>query len=331
MMTREFPPFRPHPLLTGGHRQTLAGIFLPGRRYTYEARQHQVRLADGDRLVLHEDCPRSWQPGDRTALLVHGLAGCHSSPYMVRVAAKLCQRGVRVFRMDLRGCGAGWGLALLPYHSGRSEDAAAALEYMSRLCPDSPATLVGFSLGGNIALKLLGECEDRPPGNLASAVAVCPPIHLAYAIQQLRRLENRLYERRFVQLLYRRANDLAGISPLARGRFRRPPRTLLEFDEQFTAPVCGFGTAENYYAQASAIRTIARIRLPTLVIASRDDPMVPHEPWLDVETPPSFVLCLTDHGGHLGFIGVSTGDPDLRWMDWRVVEWTTGRVVPATA
>ncbi|OYV87501.1 MAG: hypothetical protein B7Z73_10010 [Planctomycetia bacterium 21-64-5] len=137
-----------------------------------------ARLHDGDQIVLHDDCPEGWQPGDRVALLIHGLAGCHQSIYMLRIAARLEELGVRAFRMDLRGCGAGVGLARLPYHAGRSEDAAAALETIARLCPASPVALVGFSMGGNIALKLLGELGEERCGHLDRAVAVCPPFDL---------------------------------------------------------------------------------------------------------------------------------------------------------
>ncbi|HQU44402.1 MAG TPA: alpha/beta fold hydrolase, partial [Pirellulales bacterium] len=168
-----------------GHFQTLAGVYLPGRRFVYKARQHRVTLDDGDQIVLHDDCPEGWQPGDRVALLIHGLAGCHQSIYMLRIAARLEELGVRAFRMDLRGCGAGVGLARLPYHAGRSEDAAAALETIARLCPASPVALVGFSMGGNIALKLLGELGEERCGHLDRAVAVCPPFDLLAAVRHV--------------------------------------------------------------------------------------------------------------------------------------------------
>ncbi len=160
-------------------------------------------LDDGDQIVLHDDCPDGWRPGDRAALLIHGLAGCHESGYMVRIAHKLHAAGVRAFRMDLRGCGAGAALARLPYHSGRSEDARAALVAIAELAGGSPTTLVGFSLGANIALKLLGELGQAKCGNLDSAMAVCPPIDLAACSRQIARGGNRLYDRHFVHLLLR--------------------------------------------------------------------------------------------------------------------------------
>src|SRR6516225_8797426 len=134
--------FRPYPLFPTGHLQTLAGIYLPQRTREETARQHRVPLPDGDQIILHDDCPAKWEAGDRTALMIHGLTGCHSSNYMQRIAARLNDRGVRTFRLDLRGCGAGLGLARLPYHSGRSDDAASALRKISALCPGSPTTLI---------------------------------------------------------------------------------------------------------------------------------------------------------------------------------------------
>ncbi len=317
-----FTPFQPHPLVRGGHVQTLAGVYLPWPALAYRAEKHCVTLSDGDQIVLHEDCPAEWQPSDRSALLIHGLAGCHTSGYMQRIAHKLSARGVRAFRMDLRGCGAGVGLARLPYHSGRSEDAAAALEAIARLAPHSPTTLAGFSLGANITLKLLGELGQRGCGNLDSALAVCPPVDLAACSRQISLVRNRPYDRFFVKLLLRQIGAADAMSPDAVGvAFRRRPRTLWDFDNEFTAVVCGFGTADAYYRAASSAQYIPSIRIPTLVLAARDDPMIPPDPLTAVSLPPSVRVHWTDYGGHLGFVGRGGVDPDRRWMDWRVVDW----------
>jgi predicted alpha/beta-fold hydrolase len=322
MSAERFPAFRPHVLFRGGHAQTLAGIFLPGSRFPYRAVQHQVPLDDGDRIVLHDDRPTGWEPGDRTALLIHGLAGCHDSPYMRRIAGKLAAGHVRVFRMDLRGCGAGFGLARLPYHSGQSGDAAAALTSIARLCPGSPATLIGFSLGGNIALKLLGELGKEPCGGLDSAVAVCPPVDLQAAVSRMSRPQNRPYDRYFVKLLLRRVEARRRVIHDAPDvNFARRPRSMWEFDDAFTAPVSGFGTAENYYRRASSARLVPNICRPTLVIAARDDPLVPSVSLESLNCPAAVRIWLTPGGGHLGFIGRRGADPDRRWLDWRIVEW----------
>ncbi len=323
--TNDFPTFRPHPLLAGGHAQTLAGAYLPGGKYPYRARQHLLTLPDGDRLVLHDDRPAGWHGGHRVALLIHGLAGCHQSSYMRRVAGKLNQLGVRTFRMDLRGSGAGFGLARNPYHAGRSEDAAAAIQYLASGCAGSPCTLIGFSLGANITLKLLGELAGASCGHLDSAVAVCPPADLAVCARQLRRPGNRMYDRHFTSLLVRQVRQLRGILREARTIDpKRPPRNLYEFDDTFTAVACGFGTADNYYGQSSSLPLIRHIHLPTLIIAADDDPLVPCEQFDDIELPPAVRLIITAGGGHLGFIGRRGGDADRRWMDWRVVDWVRG-------
>lgn len=311
--------FRPHPLFRNGHLQTIAAAYLPGPRSPYKARQHLVELPDGDRVVLHDDCPAAWQAGDRVALIIHGLSGCHHSAYMIRLAARLEQAGVRTFRMDLRGCGAGLALARLPYHSGRSEDAAAALCHMSRLCPKSPAALVGFSMGGNITLKLAGELGKEACGHLDRAVAVCPPIDLPPAVEQLHRPRNRLYERHFIKRLVQAVRERERAIPdLPVTEFRRLPRSLWEFDDSFTAPVCGFGSAANYYRQAGAIRVAHRIRLPTLVIAAEDDPLVPVAPVERLRGNKAVELRITRHGGHVAYIGWREG---RRWLDEQIAQW----------
>jgi len=328
----------PHPLIWGGHLQTLAAVFLPRPQIVETAVQRLVTLDDGDQLVLHDDCPPEWKPGDRAALLIHGLAGNHTSPYMRRISDKLQARGVRTFRMDLRGAGAGIALARYPYHSGRSPDAAAALQTISALCPGSPLSLVGFSLGGNITLKLLGEDPQAVPGELDRAVAVCPPVDLRACVESLRRGVNRLYDRYFARMLrgqvLARQRALpetivpAGWPRRAIGSDRpsgalrvRYPRGVAEFDESFTAPVCGFETADNYYRLCSSAQFVPEIAVPTLILAAADDPLVPGESFERLGLPENVTLQITRHGGHLGYLGRHGADPDRRWMDWRVVDW----------
>jgi predicted alpha/beta-fold hydrolase len=318
------PPFRPHPLIRGGHAQTVAGVWWPGRLRPYAAAPHQVRLDDGDIVVLHDDKPAAWTAGGPVALLVHGLAGCHLSPYMVRIAEKLNAAGVRSFRLDLRDCGAGQGLARQPYHAGRSDDVLAALRAVTALCADSDISLVGFSLGGNLVLKLLGETPDALPSRLARAMAVNPAIDLAACAQAMQARLARHYDRHLVGLLWRRLQrrsaELGG-APLC--DFSRTPRALIEFDELFTARAAGFESAQHYYARSSAAQFLPNIRVPTLVLTAQDDPMVPGHIFQRVNCSLSVTIHVAEGGGHLGYIGRRGVDPDRRWMDWRVVEWVT--------
>src|ERR1700733_8208304 len=157
-MTVTFAPdFRPLPLLGNPHVQTMLGVFLPGPSCPSPEKQYVVPLSDGDRVLLHENTPASWKPGEAVVLLLHGLTGDHASAHIRRLAVQFLNRGVRVFRMDMRGAGLGLSLARHTYHSGRSEDVRAALAELARIAPGSPQLLLGVSLGGNVALKLAGE------------------------------------------------------------------------------------------------------------------------------------------------------------------------------
>jgi predicted alpha/beta-fold hydrolase len=244
----------------------------------------------------------------------------------------LGSRGVRVFRLDLRGCGAGLRLARLPYHSGRSEDAAAAIELIEKLSPGSPLTLIGYSLGGNITLKLIGELGERPCGGLDSGIAVCPPIDLAKCAQRIGTRANFLYDRHFVRMLQRsvavKRRLRPDVPPMPSGR---RPCTLREFDELYTAPVSGFGTAENYYRLASSRCRIEEIRRSTLIIAADDDPMIPVELFHDLPRSEHLQVHVAHGGGHLGFIaGNKSGtDGDRRWLDWRILDWVLALESPA--
>lgn len=302
--------------------QTLAGAYWAVGKFSYRAQQHVVTLDDGDRLALHDDQPDAWQPGDKVALLIHGLAGCHLSGYMQRIAARLVNEGVRVYRLDMRGCGASFALAQHLPHSGRIEDVAAALAWITQACPGSPVTLVGFSLGGNLALNFAAERRQLLPGTLAQVVAVCPPIDLVRCSRQVERGTSRVYGRFFVRLLLehlaRRQRERPELPAIA---LPRPPRTLWEFDHHVTAPLCGFSGAEEYYQRTSPAPRLKQIDVPTLIIAASDDPLVPHAPFTQYERSSAVQLLTTSSGGHLGFLAAANGDADCRWLDWRLVEW----------
>jgi predicted alpha/beta-fold hydrolase len=340
-MSVDFPPFRPHPIIRGGHLQTIAGAYLP-HGLKFEARIHRVLLSDGDALALHDDssvnlplplgegrgegipCNTAIEPRTAipVALLLHGLAGSHQSGYMLRVSAKLRAKGIRVFRLDLRGCGAGIGLARHPLNAGRSEDAAAALDFVHHLCPEAPIHLIGFSMGGNIVLKLAGELAQNPPRYLASVIAVSPPIDLAQCTRQIQRGLNRIYDRAFVKALIKHIAARNELVPDAHSRPLVPsPRRLMDFDSLFTAPLSGFADVYDYYSRASSGPLLPKISVPTLIITAASDPIVPIACFEQAAYSPTTQLLIASCGGHLGFIAAKNHDPDLRWLDWRTVDW----------
>lgn len=324
--------FLPPWILRNGHVQTLAGMYLNSPWANHRpltsslATTGEVLLSDGDRLIYHDDCPADWKPGDRAALLLHGLTGSHASPYMSRIARRLNRRNVRTFRLDWRGCGAGIALARYPYHSGRSSDVLATIAEIKIRCPRSPISVIGFSLGGNVVLKLLGEAPSSTEslGEVDRALAVCPPIDLTTTVKSLWKGLARLYDRYFCRACIRDVRHrqrLRSDAVIPDEWFSRRPRTLYEFDDTFTAPVCGFDSALDYYAQSSANQYLAAIRIPTLVIAAQDDPVIPFHQFETADYSSTTKLLASRHGGHMGFC--TPRGPE--WLDHHIVEWTAGR------
>lgn len=320
-----FPDFLPHRLLASPHLQTILAAYWHGPVPRIAKRTHLVDADDGDRLALHDFQPESWEPGDRVVLLVHGLGGSHASGYVRRVGAKLHQRGIRVFAKDLRGFGEGAFVARGHIHAGRWQDVAACLATVRQQAPTSPVTVVGFSLGANITLKLVGECGRNLPPGLDSAVAVAPPIDLLYCARNLRHGINRLYDWSFTRGLHSKLFERRRRIPnLVDAKIFPLPRRLLEFDDLFTAPLLGFQGARHYYEQASSIGTLSCIDVPTLILAADDDPVIPPAMFDAAKFSPKIDFRLTRGGGHLGWIGRKGVDADNRWMDWRIVEWIEG-------
>lgn len=325
------PGFQPPWWLRGPHAQTIGSALMPRSPSEHRAILRRVELDDGDALAVHDDIPTGWQPGGRVAILSHGLADHHRSPLLVRLTDKLTERGVRVFRWDMRCCGAGLTWARRPYHAGCSDDLAAVVNGVLAWCrdeagsdaPDPDLSLFGVSLSGNVLLKYLGEAPDRVPAAVRCAIAVNPPIDLVVGCESIAARANRIYDRHFTGMLVKHLESWWQARPDAvrpAGTIR--PRTLRQFDDWFTAPAIGYRDAMDYYRHASAAQFIPAIRLPTTIITSRDDPFVPFEMFATdrVAYPECVRLQATDQGGHVGYIGRAGDDPDTRWLDWRVVE-----------
>ncbi len=320
--SRYLPPFEPLAWLKGGNRQTIVGTYWPGERYSRSTTLHQVELSGGDQLVMHDEPPETWREGQRVAAIFHGLGGSHRSPYVIRTASKLRSRGIRTVCVDMRGYGSGVDLAAKPGHAGRSEDAAAVVIRLAELFPSSPLTLVGFSLGANIVLKLAGETGTETLGNLDSCWAASPPIDIAQCAANMRQKSRQVYSRAFLRNLIRQVRkQRRRYEEIRQIELHPMPRFVDEFDDRFTAPLSGFRDVHHYYAEASSAPLLRNITIPTQIIAAHDDPIVPIDAFQTVEVSDTVHLHTTESGGHLGYVGRQSIDPDRRWLDWRAVDW----------
>lgn len=316
------PPFQPLRFMRNPHVQTIAALFFRGQADREVARRQVVRLSDQDRLVVHDNLPRQWNSGDRIAILMHGLCGSHASPCVVRAASKLRDLGVRTVRVDFRGQGESALISRHHLHAGCSQDLRDVVQYVHRLSPTSPISLVGFSLGGSILLKALGEWSSAHPDFVDSAVAVSPPVDLAWSCANLQVNGNRLYDYYFArtikQNLVARRRKVAG---LVDNHLNPLPDRLVHLDDQFTAPVWGFDGARDYYRSCSSGPLLKEVHVPTVILASRDDPVVPFAMYSHWRMSSRIQQVTTSHGGHLGFLGRASSDPDGHWMDWRICDW----------
>jgi predicted alpha/beta-fold hydrolase len=316
----EIPPFTPLPGLSHGHAQTIAYYYFPYNPFINNSRQHIISLPDGDRIVLVENRSQKWVSSSRIILLVHGLSGSHLSKYAIRLTKLFTKHGYLVMRMNLRGCGAGTGLAKHLYHSGRSEDTRSVLQWLSREFPQSPVTQIGFSLGANITLKMAGETEFAM-GNLDSIAAISAPLDLGASVKLILKKHNKVFNDFFVKGLLQDIQQLHQAFPEL-----PPPRlptikTLYEFDDFYTAPRSGFLNADDYYSQCSSGQFLKNINLPTLILYAKDDPVISKIQYMKIVPRKNFDLIITDKGGHVAWLGYTNKLAHYRWMDYAIFKW----------
>lgn len=300
--------FRPFPGLSSPHAQTILGSFSR-KGSSPPSLPKLIPLQDGDVLSCEISQPLLWKIHHQTIFMIHGLGGSHASHYMVRIGKKLFDRGYRVVRINLRGCGSGKGLAVKPYHGGNSDDILAVLQKLKEETPDSAFTLIGFSLGGNISLKLLGELGNEQEHLLAKTIAVCPPIDLAQTVDLLELPSNRLYHRYYQKKMKQ---------DLQRWIKHQVPDSIREFDETITAPQWGYQNADDYYRQCSSKQFLPFIKHPCHLLFAKDDPFINYLPLLNMSIPPSVRIGLSSHGGHMGFLGWNGSSHPIFALDYLI-------------
>ncbi|HEX8708356.1 MAG TPA: alpha/beta fold hydrolase, partial [Pyrinomonadaceae bacterium] len=227
-------------------------------------------------------------------------------------------------RLNLRNCGDTEHLAPTLYHAGMSSDLDAVIRELVEKDNLPSIFLAGFSMGGNMTLKLAGEEPGRLPRQLVAVCAVSPSIDLSLCADAIEQRSNWVYKRSFIQSLHRRIRQKQKLFPdLYDTRDLRLVRTIRAFDERYTAIHGGYSDADDYYSHASALPFLPRIAIPSLIVHAIDDPFVPYEPLRDpaIKSNPNIVLLSPEHGGHVGFVGVETQGEDRFWVENRIVEF----------
>lgn len=317
-------PFKPRWGLSNAHLQTIIGNFLPRPAYQLSSSAEPVEVdpVDGSRVLCH--C--HWQPEEvrsrsLTVILVHGLEGSSSSRYVKGIALRAWTAGFNVVRMNMRNCCETDELTPTLYHSGLSADVGAVVNHFTRKFRLRRVALVGYSMGGNLVLKLAGEWGARPP--LAAVATVCPVIDLAPSADALHEPANRVYEFRFLRGLMRRFRRKASLYP---ERYKPdgfgPVRSIREFDDKIVARYCGFRNADDYYYRVAAARVIHRIATPTLILWAQDDPFIRILPETreKIHANPHINLVETKHGGHCAFLSCDAGD-ETHWAEATIIRY----------
>jgi uncharacterized protein len=314
--------FRPHARLRNAHAMTIASAFWR-RSFPHlpAAVPRFFEVEPGTRI--RGDCHWQLEPAAHpTLILVHGLEGSSESGYMRGTAERAFAAGFNAVRLNQRNCGGTEHLTPTLYHSGRSADFGAVLRELIERDDLREIYFAGWSMGGNLVLKMAGEFGGLAPEELRGILAVNPCLDLARCVEALGKPRNFVYSRHFVRLLKarmrRKARLFGGIYSLEQ---LRRVHTVRKFDCVITARYCGFQSALDYYERSSAKNVLAAIRVPTFILAAKDDPFVPFSTFSHdaIRNNPLIRVTATEHGGHCAFI---SADAEERfWSEARVVEF----------
>jgi uncharacterized protein len=302
---------------------TLASAFWPRKFPRLPASvRREFDVEPGSRILAK--C--HWQSEPQlhpTLVLLHGLEGSSESGYMLGAADKAFRAGFNVLRVNQRNCGGTANLTPSLYNSGLSGDMRAVVNELIDRDGLPEIFTAGSSMGGNIMLKMAGEFGDAAPAQLKGVIGICPAIDLSACADDLAKFRNLIYSRHFVSSLKQSMKLKAAMYP---GMYSleglNRVRTVRQFDDVITARYCGFRDAEDYYYRASALRVIAAIRVPTLIMTAQDDPFVPFATFQNgtFAANPNVTLIAPKHGGHCAFISRERGEERF-WAEARLVEF----------
>lgn len=322
------PPFVPPRWLRNAHLQTIVASRKPRRWDFGWERSESLEIDLGKEGMLVAEA--SWQPGKKTdsplLLLMHGLEGSAQSNCVVGMSRKAFCEGFHTVRINLRNCGGTEHLTPTLYCAALSQDVQSVVDHLKNKFEIREIYAAGVSLGANILLKFLGEKGEEGRNYIRGTAVLSTPIDLELGVRRMEKPENWVYQRYFVGNLIQRMRRKTALFPgLADMKRIEKVRSIREFDNVVTAPHFGFGTAENYYRIASSGPLLRFIRVPTLLVQAKDDPMIPFEPFLTygIAENSHLRLLATERGGHNGFLAARPAgdDRDEYWGESRAVQF----------
>ena len=304
-------------LLRNRFIQTVFGSIVSGNTKLPERKLHKIIIGQKSKLVILE-LP-SINPEAPVILLIHGLGGSSESSYIRRIARKLWIRGFNVLMMNQRGSGLGIGLSDQLWNGGSSDDLDMVLKYIEKIYPNNFIDIIGFSLSGNVLLKYLGE--KKITMEIRKAIAVNPPIDLKRASYILSKTKwGRIFNDYYMKQIFMQMEAMSECFPDTFTPFEKA-KTILEFDEAYTAPVAGYKNADDYYAMCSSKNFLEDIVVPTTILCASDDPFIEPSIFKSVRMSRAIELNMPENGGHMGYLS-STTTPwgDNMWMDFILVD-----------
>jgi len=325
--------FAPRRFFSNGHLQTILGNFLPrdSSLPPGETTLVEVSPAIGDQIVSQVRCDCHWQPAEvrasrPTAIIVHGLEGSSESQYVIGNTNKLWRAGANIIRMNMRNCGGTEALTPTLYHSGLSADVDAVMRHFVAIHGLTSISLIGYSMGGNLVLKLAGDLSDSAPAVLRSVIGVSPAIDLGPSADALHEPWNRVYEVKFLRDLLARYRRKVAHFPQTYDATRADGiRSIREFDDRVTAFYSGFTGADDYYYRAASARVLDRIAVPTLILNSADDPFIRLLPDSRARIAANHNITFKEsrHGGHCAFLATpdSANHYDGYWAEHTVLRY----------
>ena len=312
-------PFTPHPALKNPHVQTIMGTLIP-RRFRVVPENSEPRIFDvAPGIQVLGLC--SWQKERArrpTLLIVHGMEGSVESRYMLGTAEKALAAGFNAIRMNMRNCGGTAHMTSTLYHAGLTDDLRQVIKELVEQDGLNEIYLAGFSLGGNVSLKLAGEYGQAAPKELRGVIAISPSLDLASCADAIEMRSNVIYHLRFTLSLRASLKQKASLFPNEYNANKlRGIWSIRKFDDTYTAPAGGFRDVNDYYERASALPLARNVRIPTLIVHAKDDPFIPFAPFErpEITENPNITLLATEHGGHVGFISAHAEGENRFWSE----------------